>query len=91
MKALIIKSNHGNHTGFNRNWTLISKYKKIHLAKNELKYFAKEDGEKISKDGKSYCFDNLTMYKIITKKDIESFNGNYMGYLPKFVKEFFNS
>jgi len=89
MKALIIKSNHGNHSGFNRKWSLISKHQNIKSSKSELKKLAKEDEEKVSKDGKSYNYDNLTMVKIITKNDIESFNGNYMGYLPLFVKEFF--
>lgn len=36
MKAIVIKSNHGNHTGFNRKWELIAVVDTVKEAREEL-------------------------------------------------------
>ena len=77
MKTAIIKSNHGNHQGFNKKWSL--EYTgKMKEAKVKIKQYS-EDIE----DGYSVI--------IVTQKDINSdlFNGGYYGYFPSCLQPYF--
>lgn len=91
MKALIIKSNNGNHSGFDRKWSELSRHNSVKEARAMIKAYAQDDGEKIDKDGKGYTYDSLTTIVVLTKNDVEQgfFNGTYHGYEPKFITDYF--
>lgn len=46
MKTVVIKSNQGNHTGFNRKWTLIGEFTSLRDAREELRKQAYSIAEK---------------------------------------------
>lgn len=79
MKTALIKSNHGNHKGFNVKWKLENigtKSENIKLLKRYKEDIA--DGYKVS---------------IISQKDIDSgfFNGTFHGYFPSCLKDHFEN
>ena len=91
MKTLVIKSNHGNHTGYNRTWEILSKHDTIKEARKELCEIAKELDDTIKCTKKyldSFEYD-LHYYRVITRTDLDLFTGGHYGYMPNEVKEFF--
>jgi hypothetical protein len=80
MKALIIRSNHGNHHGFNRHWDILKKFNSVKEAKDEFKVITEYN-------------DGLTLFYtyVITALDYnhDIFNGGHMGYASKEIVEFF--
>lgn len=79
MKTALIKSNHGNHKGFNVKWTLENigtKSENLKLLKRYKEDIA--DGYKVS---------------IISQKEIDSgfFNGTFYGYFPSCLKDHFEN
>lgn len=103
MKTLIIKSNHGNHTGFNRTWSIENKCDSIEEAKIKLSEIADkiaDDYGMTEKDridlynGKNEALSHgLTYYSIITEEDYEwgIFDGGHMGYASQEIIDYFNN
>ena len=89
MKAVVLKSNHGNHTGFNRKWTVLDKFEDNKEAENFLyNYLLERDF--VDEDGNiDPCYDGYH-FVVITEEDELLFSGGHYGYAPKEVKEFFN-
>jgi hypothetical protein len=79
MKATLIRANHGNHTGFNRKWSLIHTGN-ISECKKEIKKYKEE-------------IEDNHRFVIVTQNDIynDFFNGGHNGYFPTCLKEIFES
>ena len=87
MKALVIKSNHGNHRGFNRKWTILAEFNNReeaqkflydYLLRNDL---TDEDGETdTSYDGRHYI--------VVDEGDELLFDGGGYGYASREMAEF---
>jgi hypothetical protein len=83
MKAALLTSNNGNHTGFNRTYSLefFDSVKEARNIENQIKA--------------SGTLDELQFTMIITSKTIEHyednvFTGGNCGYIPRLVTHFFN-
>jgi hypothetical protein len=79
MKAALIRANHGNHTGFDRKWSLVLQGTKTECNREKSKY--KEEIE-----------DNHR-FVVITQSDIynDFFNGSYNGYFPTCLNGIFET
>lgn len=98
MKALILKSNQGNHAGFNRTWDIITQCDSngIHLELSKLldkigdRYSLTEDEteELFNINGFEY---DLTYYTPITQDEYDGgiFDGGHYGYAPSEVVAYF--
>ena len=89
MKSLVIYSNQGNHSGFNRNWTISGKFNKISDARKEMKRLAFYCSDSIiDRNGAAYDLDraeylctnktdsfeyDLVYYMIVTEDMIDSY------------------
>jgi hypothetical protein len=97
MKTLLIKSNHGNHSGFNVKYTLLSVCYDLRDGKEELikASFDLSDNH-VFRNGRAYdksnqryiCTNKDTSftydgcnYMLINKNDLDLFNGGSYGYL----------
>lgn len=82
MKALLIKSNHGNHSGFNRHWFIEGKFD------NE-----EEANEKYLDLFGDHNDMSLEYIYIINEDDYFRgiFDGGHMGYPSKEIVEYFES
>jgi len=101
MTHLVIKSNHGNHSGFNVKWELISICETKKEAKKELvKCSFDLSDDHILWNGRAYdvnkgefiCTDNDDSFTydgyrwlIINKSDLYLFDGGNYGYLPQSI------
>lgn len=105
MKTLLLQSNHGNHSGFNRTWSIIEKFNNIEEAKkkcaelhNELYEVFQSDDININYDATfessldSFEYD-LYYYKIISQDDYNNgiFNGGHYGYASKDIINYFEN
>ena len=97
MKTLLIKSNHGNHSGFNVKYTLLEVCNNIKEAKKQLinASFDLSD-DHIERNGRAFDTDNQRYicknsdssfnydgytYLLINKNDLDLFDGGSYGYL----------
>ena len=97
MKTLLIKSNHGNHSGFNVKYTLLEVCSNIKDAKKELMKASFDlSDDHINRNGRAFdtnnkryiCINSDTSfnydgynYILINKNDLDLFNGGCYGYL----------
>jgi hypothetical protein len=103
MKHLVIKSNSGNHEGYNVKWTLLSESSTKKEAKKQLlnHSFGLSD-DHILKNGRAFDTDTMEYvctnkskgfvydgykYLIINNNDLDQFNGGNYGYLPEYIIE----
>lgn len=98
MKTLLLKSNHGNHSGFNRKWEVLESFDNEYDATtscaelyNQLNEID-DVHEDYEKELTSFWYDGYS-YIVITQDDYNGgiFNGGGMGYTPKEVVGFFES
>ena len=78
MKAIIIRSNHGNHRGFDRHWDILSKHESL------------DDAMRAFKDVD--IDENSLVYTCVITQDeydFGVFNGEHMGYASKEIVKFF--
>ena len=94
-KWAVIKSNHGNHTGFNRKWTMLNQGFPFETLDEAIKYLNQiideceddiEESERTEKGSESYDYDGC-FYKVISSDDLDQFNGGHYGYLPNSISE----
>jgi hypothetical protein len=106
MKSIVIKSNQGNHTGYNRKWYNIEECETIKEAKKVLKSLAydlsdnivERNGAPYDKNSDEFIYSNNMKnfnydgvnYWIITKEDLYMFDGGSFGHMPSFISEYFN-
>lgn len=93
MKNLVIKSNQGNQSGFNRKWSYyasgmtLEEFQNLalELEADELNYMdVSSIEETFTEDG--------YIYALLTEENVEDFfNGSNRGYLPNFVAAHFNN
>lgn len=89
MKALVIKSNHGNHQGFNRTWKVLADFESEKEAETFLyDYLLERDF--VDEDGEPNTAYDSYQFLVITEDDEFLFNGGSYGYANKEMKEFFN-
>lgn len=89
MNCLVIKSNHGNHSGFNRKWEILKEFKDLRDGSDFLSMLKEElTGE--GKFGVTSFEDDLIYYYLINEDDFDIFDGGHFGYASKEIKEFFN-
>ena len=97
MKTLLIKSNHGNHSGFNVKYTLLAVCVDLKDAKKELlKASFNLSDDHVMRNGRAYDTNNKIYictskdisfnydghtYMLINKNDLDLFNGGSYGYL----------
>lgn len=97
MKTLLIKSNHGNHSGFNVKYTLLEVCNNLKDAKKELlKASFDLSDDHVYRNGRSYDTNNQIYictnkdtsftydgyaYMLINKNDLDLFDGGSYGYL----------
>lgn len=99
MKTLLLKSNHGNHSGFNRTWEILEEFENEDLAKsvcarmhNEIKDLEESDPDFEDEHEGINGFENdLYYYTTITQEDYNKgiFNGGYYGYASDSIKKYF--
>ena len=101
MKTIVIKSNHGNHTGFNRKWEVLNSGYPFDSKEEAIKYLDAiidecEDDipeeERTEKGGTGYEYD-LYYYNVVTQEDYENdfFSGGHYGYTNRAIKEIFET
>lgn len=89
MKAVVLKSNHGNHRGFNRTWTVLAEFEGNKEAENFLyDYLLERDF--VDEEGNIDTTYDGHHFVVFTEEDEYLFDGGAYGYAPKEVKEFFN-
>lgn len=99
MKTIVIKSNHGNHTGFNRKWEVLNSGYAFDSEKQAIEYLNNiidecEDDimedDRTSHGLKGYEHD-LYYYYVVTREDYENdcFDGGHHGYVSKQIEEIF--
>ena len=103
MKTLLLKSNHGNHSGFNVKWELLGVFNSLKEGKKGLidASFDLSD-EHVLRHNRAFDIDNKKYictntdksfsydgrkYMLVTKDDIDLFNGGTYGYLPNEVRD----
>lgn len=100
MKAIVIKSNHGNHTGFNRKWEILNNGYAFSSVEEAIEYLNQiidecedhiPEEDKTSKDLKGYEYD-LYYYYVVTKDQYEDgfFSGGHYGYSSNAIEEIFS-
>ena len=98
MKNIIIKSNSGNHTGFNIKWSIISEHNSIEEAKEKLREYSlcvsddiidingfafdTNNEEFIYKKGAETFNYDGCRYMFLNENNIDDFGNEQMGYLP---------
>lgn len=111
MKSIALKSNHGNHSGFNRKWEVLAKSENVDELKEILFTYAERCSDYTESDGNGNVIDNSRdgeilyslkddsfnydgrCYVIVTESEYfaDIFSGNYMGYAPKEVVDYFEN
>lgn len=96
MKTLAIKSNHGNHQGFNRTWKVLESFTNEESAQeflanlhNEVKEINEEHED--FETSTSGFEDDLYYYTTITQDDYDKgvFNGGHYGHASDEIISFF--
>lgn len=90
MKALVLKSNHGNHTGFNRTWDVLESFEDESLAQDFLNNYLIER-DLVDEDGNPDPSYDGYRYVVITEDDYNRgiFDGGSYGYANKTIVSFF--
>lgn len=96
MKTLVIKSNHGNHHGFNRKWEILEKFNKEEDAKVYLANLHNEEKE-LNEDDEDFetsisgFEEDLYYYTLITQEDYDRgiFDGGHYGYASAEIIDYF--
>lgn len=101
MKTLIIKSNHGNHSGYNRKWTILEEFEDWNDFNSPLTKLASiyNDIKDLDEDNEEYEYslssfeDDLCYYYVVTEEDYHNgfFNGGHYGYASDEIIEFFEN
>lgn len=86
---MVLKSNHGNHQGFNRTWAILSEHDDEKEAETFLYDYLLER-DIIDEDGEPDRTYDGYHFTVITEDDESLFNGGIYGYANKEIKEFFN-
>ena len=99
MKSIVIKSNQGNHSGFNRQWEILNGGYAFNTIEEALSYCAHRhnDIKELSEEDEDYrasCQgfeDDLCYYYVVTQDEYVNgfFNGNHHGYVNQAIIDIF--
>jgi hypothetical protein len=103
MKTIVIKSNHGNHTGFNRKWEVLNSGYPFDSKEEAISYLDNiiieleqdlEDSEKSNLGLTGYEYD-LCYYAVLTEDEYNDdfypfFDGGHHGYVNEQIESIFN-
>lgn len=99
MKSIVIKSNHGNHSGFNRKWEVLNHGYPFRSREDAITYLdaiideCEDDipeGQRTEKGQDSYEND-LFYYNVVTEREYEGgfFDGSHHGYVNAAIEAAF--
>lgn len=102
MTTIVIKSNHGNHTGFNRKWEVLNGGDSFDSEIQAMRYLAgiaDEEDEQYDEEKEEFVLHgpigsfnyDLYYYAVVTQSDYDNgfFDGGHNGYANKKIKDIF--
>lgn len=95
MKAILIKSNHGNHSGFNVKWTVLDKSDDLDYLLNKIKEHALRVSDNVTEDENGNVIDLSSNSKVLLSKNENLFSSDGVRYRivtqDDYDNNFFNS